>query len=170
MHKAYVGLGSNLDGPAGQLRAALDDIAAIEGVTHVQPSRLYQTPPWGVTEQPDFVNAVASLHTSLSPESLLAQLQALERRSGRSRAGLRWGPRRLDLDLLLYDDWVSTDASVQVPHPRMMQRAFVLVPLAELAPQLHIPGHGSLQELLASLDPQERAAVVALEPSGRHAE
>lgn len=170
MHKAYVGLGSNLDGPADRLRAALGDLAAIDGVTDVQASQLYQTPPWGVVEQPDFINAVAGLHTSLSPGHLLAELQALEKLSGRSREGLRWGPRQLDLDLLLYDDWVSTDASIQVPHPRMMRRAFVLVPLAELAPQLHIPGHGSLHDLLAALDPQERAGVVALEPADGHAE
>lgn len=170
MHEAYVGLGSNLDGPADRLRVALRDMAAIPGVTGVQPSRLFRTPPWGVTEQPDFVNAVARVHTSLPPERLLAELLALEQRSGRDRGGERWGPRRLDLDLLLYDDWISDDAAVQVPHPRMTQRSFVLVPLAELAPQLHIPGHGPVQALLAGLDAQARAEVVALEPPSGHAE
>lgn len=164
MHEAYVGLGSNLDDPTAQLRAALHDLAALDGVTIVGTSQFFRTPPWGMTDQPDFINAVAHVRTRLTPALLLAELLALERRAGRSRSAERWGPRRLDLDLLLYDGWVSDDPAVQVPHPRMTSRAFVMVPLAELAPDLVVPGHGRVDALLAALDPEERAAVVALEP------
>ena len=156
--RAFVGLGSNLDDPAAQLRRAFAALEAIEGVHAVRRSRLYRTPPWGRVDQPDFVNAVAELDTTLSPHALLLELQGLEARFGRARRE-HWGPRVLDLDLLLHGDGEIRDAGLQLPHPRLHERAFVLVPLADLAPDLHVPGRGSVSALLAGVD---RAGVEAL--------
>jgi 2-amino-4-hydroxy-6-hydroxymethyldihydropteridine diphosphokinase len=149
--RAYVGLGSNLDDPAAQLRRAFDELAALDGVHGVRRSRLFRTPPWGRLDQPHFVNAVAELDTTLSPRPLLDRLQALEARFGRARRE-RWGPRVLDLDLLLHGDAVLDEDGLHVPHPRLHERAFVLVPLAELAPGLVVPGRGAVSSLLAGVD------------------
>ena len=156
--RAFVGLGSNLDDPAAQLRRAFDALERIEGVHAVRRSRFYRTPPWGRVDQPDFVNAVAELDTTLAPHALLLELQALEARFGRARRE-HWGPRVLDLDLLLHGDREIRDAGLQLPHPRLHERAFVLVPLADLAPGLHVPGRGSVSALLAGVD---RAGIEAL--------
>jgi 2-amino-4-hydroxy-6-hydroxymethyldihydropteridine diphosphokinase len=156
--RAYVGLGSNLDDPAAQLLRAFDEIERLDGVHAVRRSRLYRTPPWGRLDQPEFVNAVAQLDTTLRPRELLAHLQALEMRFGRARRE-HWGPRVLDLDLLLHGAAELDDPGLHLPHPRLHERAFVLVPLAELAPDLHIPGRGSVSALLAGVD---RAGIEAL--------
>lgn len=159
----FVGLGANLDDPRGQIRAALDAIETLPGTRVIAVSRLHAGPAWGPVEQPDYVNAVAELETVLGPEALLEALLAVERRLGRDRSVARYGPRRIDLDLLL-DGAASIDApGLRVPHPHLAERAFVLVPLAEIAPDTDVPGIGRARDLLARLDPVERARVRALE-------
>ena len=149
--RAYVGLGSNLDQPERQVRQALAALAVLPGTSLVRASRLYRTAPWGDTSQPDFVNAVAALDTTLAPERLMAELQRIEAAAGRARER-RWGPRVLDLDLLLHGASCLDGASLRVPHPHLHERAFVLVPLAEIAPSLEVPGQGPVRELLRRLD------------------
>lgn len=150
--RAYVALGSNQGDPQGQVRAALDALDALHDTRLLRHSALYRTPPWGVADQPDFINAVAELDTRLAPMALMQALLDIEQRAGRTRAGRRWGPRTLDLDLLLYDDRMLDEPDLTVPHPRMAERAFVLLPLAELDPQLHIPGQGRVDALLGRVD------------------
>jgi 2-amino-4-hydroxy-6-hydroxymethyldihydropteridine diphosphokinase len=152
MVAAFIGLGSNLQDPRGQLLRALDELAAIPASRLVARSPLYQSDPVGPPGQPDYVNAVARLDTELPAEKLLDALQAIEQGHQRQRT-VRWGPRTLDLDLLLYGDAVIETQRLQVPHPRMDQRAFVLYPLADIAPALIIPGHGPLPGLLAAHPP-----------------
>lgn len=152
MGKAWIGLGSNQDGPARQVRTAFDELGTLPGTRVLHRSRLYRTPPWGpIAGQPDYANAVAELETSLQPRELLAALQGLEDAHGRVRRE-RWGPRTLDLDLLLYDELTMETDDLTLPHPRIAGRAFVLVPLAELAPRLRVPGAGAAAELLARVD------------------
>ena len=149
--RAWVGLGSNLREPRQQIDAALQALAAIPQTQLLRASRLYRTPPWGRLDQPDFINAVAELATTLAPEALLAQLRRIEHDAGRQRLE-RWGPRSLDLDLLLHGDARIDTETLQLPHPRLHERAFVLVPLAELAPELWIEPHGRVIDLLAQVD------------------
>ena len=146
MTLAYVGLGSNLGDREGTIRAAL---AKLPGVVAV--STLRETDPVGITDQPRFLNGVAALETELAPRELLDVLLAVERRLGRER-GQRWGPRTIDLDLLLYGDEVIDETGLTIPHPRLHERRFVLEPLAELSPALVVPGRGRLEDLLAELD------------------
>lgn len=139
--EAFIALGGNV----GDVRSTFDRaIATLSDGTAVRlaaRSSDYQTPPWGVTDQPPFVNAVIAVTTSLTPHGLLARTKECERALGRDRAReLRWGPRSIDLDLLAYDDLVVDDADLILPHPRLLERAFVLVPLAEIAPDLVIGG------------------------------
>jgi 2-amino-4-hydroxy-6-hydroxymethyldihydropteridine diphosphokinase len=148
---AYVALGSNLDDPEAQVERGFAALAALPGTLLRARSRRYRTPPWGVVDQPDFVNAVARLETSLAPRTLLDVLLAIEARAGRVR-GLRYGPRVLDLDLLLYGDCELREAGLTLPHPRLHERAFVLLPLADLAPDLEVPGRGRVADLLAQVD------------------
>lgn len=148
---AYVALGSNLDGPRAQVARGFDALAALPDATLGARSRLYRTPPWGVLDQPDFVNAVVRLDTSLPPRQLLAALLDIEAHAGRVR-GVPNGPRTLDLDLLLYGDVVLDGPDLVIPHPRLHQRAFVLLPLADMAPGLEIPGRGRVADLLAGVD------------------
>lgn len=151
MTLAYVALGSNLGDPQQQLRDAMDALANLPDTRLLQRSHLYRTPPWGMLEQPPFVNAVVQLDTMLSPHALLDALLAIEQQSGRVRAE-RNGPRTLDLDLL-HVDGVQLDApQLTLPHPRMAERAFVLLPLHDVAPALLLPGHGTVAERLAQLD------------------
>ncbi|WP_329740704.1 2-amino-4-hydroxy-6-hydroxymethyldihydropteridine diphosphokinase [Dyella sp. A6] len=152
MHRAYVALGSNLGDPKRQVLDALDGLAALPGSRMLARSRLYLTPPWGVREQPQFVNAVAALETSLSPHALLDALLAMERAAGRLRDGERWGPRTLDLDVLHMDGVRIDDERLTLPHPRIAQRAFVLLPLHDVAPMLELPGQGRVDTLLAQVD------------------
>ena len=157
-HVAFVGLGSNLQDPAAQLQRTIAALGRLPGTQLLRASRLYRTPPWGLLEQPEFVNAVVELSTTLGARDLLEALQALERAAGRAREQ-RWGPRVLDLDLLLYDALQLDEPGLHLPHPHLHERAFVLVPLAELAPALRVPGRAAVSELLATVD---RAGIEAL--------
>lgn len=136
--KAYVGLGSNLGDREATIRAALEALAALPDTALLRASSLYDTEPVGETEQPDFLNAVAELDTGLAPHQLLWNLMLIEKRLGRVRA-TRWGPRTIDLDLLLAGDLVLDEPELQVPHPELTRRSFVLVPLVELDPMLRHP-------------------------------
>lgn len=146
MTVAYVGVGSNLGDREATIRAAID---ALPGVIAV--SQLRETDPVGVTDQPAFLNGAVALETELSPRELLDRLLAVERELGRERRE-RWGPRTIDLDLLLYGDEAIDEAGLTVPHPRLHERRFVLEPLADIAPALVIQGHGRVKDLLAELD------------------
>lgn len=146
---AYVGLGSNLDEPIGQVTRALDELDDIPETVCVARSRLYCSAPLGPVAQPHFINAVAALHTALSAQGLLGCLHEVECRHGRVRDGRKWGPRTLDLDLLLYGEGALNAPGLQIPHPGLTERNFVLYPLYELAPELEIPGLGRLRALLA---------------------
>ena len=149
---AYVGLGSNLDDPARQVRGALAALAGLDRTVLVARSSLYGSRPWGLTEQPDFVNAVAGLLTRLPVEQFFAQLRELQGRLGRAPATVRWGPRRIDLDLLVFDQLMLDTPGLTLPHPGVVSRNFVLYPLGEIAPDLVIAGSGRVSELLAKLD------------------
>jgi 2-amino-4-hydroxy-6-hydroxymethyldihydropteridine diphosphokinase len=142
---AYVGLGSNLGDREQLIREAAELIAA------KRLSTIRETEPWGLEDQPRFLNAVAELQTSLTPRHLLDRLLEVERRLGRERSGPRWGPRTIDLDLLLYGEQALDEPGLVVPHPRLRERAFVLEPLAELVPAQKIPGNGTVAEALAGL-------------------
>lgn len=150
--QAYVALGANLGDPQRQVRDAMQALDALAHTRVTARSPLYLTPPWGVTEQPAFVNAVAGVETSLSARDLLAALQELESRAGRTRDGQRWGPRVLDLDLLLYGNAHLHEDQLDIPHPRLADRAFVLLPLADIAGGLDVPGLGRVADLLARVD------------------
>ena len=146
--RAYIGLGSNLGDREATLREALDRLGAGEGIAVVAVSSFRETDPVGVLDQPRFLNAAAALETSLAPRELLERLLAVERALGRDRAQEeRWGPRTLDLDLLLYGDEEVDEPGLTVPHPRLAERAFVLEPLLELDPGLRLPGGRALREL-----------------------
>jgi 2-amino-4-hydroxy-6-hydroxymethyldihydropteridine diphosphokinase len=148
---AYVALGSNLGDPRQQVLDAMEALAKLPQTRLLKRSQLYRTPPWGVLEQPPFINAAVQLDTTLSPHSLLDALIGIEQTAGRVRAQ-RNGPRTLDLDLLHVDGMQLDDERLTLPHPRMAERAFVLLPLHDLAPSLQLPGRGSVAELLARLD------------------
>jgi 2-amino-4-hydroxy-6-hydroxymethyldihydropteridine diphosphokinase len=150
---AYVGIGANLDDPAARVRGAFAALAAMPQTRLLKRSSLYRSEPQGYREQPDFVNAVAELETALAPQDLLAGLQAIENSAGRTRSFPN-APRTLDLDLLLYGDARLDRPGLAVPHPRMHERAFVLVPLLEIAPQAGIPGRGPARQCLAQMPPQ----------------
>jgi 2-amino-4-hydroxy-6-hydroxymethyldihydropteridine diphosphokinase len=149
---AWIGLGSNLAGPRQQVELGLDALARLPQSQLQQRSHLYRSTPWGVRDQPDFVNAVAAIETGLAPNDLMVALLDIERRFGRERNADRWGPRILDLDLLLYADRAIDEAGLRVPHPHLHERPFVLLPLAEIAPHLQIPGRGSISDLVARVD------------------
>lgn len=151
---AWVAIGGNQGQVRATLEAAIEAIDALPGTRVLQRSSLYRTPAWGRTDQPDFINGVLAVETTLAAPDLLANLLGIERRFGRLRdedAG-RWGPRTLDLDLLLHDDQVLELPGLSLPHPRLHERAFVLVPLAEIAPGLVVPGWGRVDGLLAKVD------------------
>lgn len=163
-HHAWIGLGSNLDDPFLQVQTALQELAQLPQTRLLRASRLWHSKPMGPQDQPDYVNAVAELETSLEPLALLDQLQALEQSHRRVRLQ-HWGPRTLDLDLLLYDQQQINHPRLQVPHPGLTQRSFVLAPLAELEPELLIPGHARVSQLLSALPDSERLQVLPLEAS-----
>lgn len=152
MPRAYVGLGANLGDREGALRAALAALEATEGIDVAAVSTFRETDPVDYLDQPRFLNAVAALDTTLAPRELLDALLEVERSLGRTRDGPRFGPRTIDLDLLLYGDESLDEPGLTVPHPRLHERAFVLEPLAELDPGLVVPGHGSLETLRQKLD------------------
>lgn len=151
MTLAYVALGSNLGDPRQQVLDAMEALARLPDTCLLKRSHLYRTPPWGVLEQPPFINAAVQLDTTLSPHGLLDALIEIEQAAGRVRAQ-RNGPRTLDLDLLHVDGVQLDDERLTLPHPRMAERAFVLLPLHDLAPSMQLPGSGSVAELLARLD------------------
>ena len=148
---AYIGIGSNLERPRRQVLDARDALAALPDTRLVRFSPLYRNPAIGPGHQPDYVNAVAAIETRLAPGELLRALQAIETRQGRVRDALRWTPRTIDLDLLLYGDQMIESESLRVPHPCMGERAFVLRPLHDIAPDLDIPRLGSVAALLAAV-------------------
>jgi len=150
---AHIGLGSNLDDPVRQVRQALQELGGLARTQLLASSSLYRTAPVGKLDQPDFINAVAMLDTALSPRELLQELLALEAHHGRVRSE-RNGPRTLDLDLLLLGDLVLHEPGLEVPHPRMHERAFVLLPLEQVSPDAVIPGRGSVKDLKARLADQ----------------
>ena len=150
--KAWIALGSNLDNPAVRVAGALEELDHLPDTRLIGRSSLYETRPWGMTDQPNFINAVAAVKTGLEPRPLLDALLDLELAQGRRRdAEERWGPRRLDLDLLLYDELTMDTDRLTLPHPRMHERAFVLVPLLEVDPELSVPGRGPVAGLLATV-------------------
>ena len=148
MVTAYIGLGANLDDPAAQVELAMEELARLAESRLTARSSLYASAPVGYAEQPDFINAVAAIETRLSPRALLEALLDIEHTHGRNRT-FRNAPRTLDLDLLLYGDAHFHEENLTLPHPRMHERAFVLLPLLEIAPELVIPGHGQANTLVA---------------------
>jgi 2-amino-4-hydroxy-6-hydroxymethyldihydropteridine diphosphokinase len=152
MPRAYIGLGANLGDRAGTLRDALAALDALDGIEVVAVSGFRETDPVGYLDQPRFLNGAAALETVLAPRELLDALLAVERSLGRTREGPRFGPRTIDLDLLLYGDESFDEPGLTVPHPRLHERAFALEPLVELDPGLVVPGKGPLEALLQKLD------------------
>jgi 2-amino-4-hydroxy-6-hydroxymethyldihydropteridine diphosphokinase len=149
--RAYVGLGANLGDREATLRRAVELLAGVEGVEVVAVSELRETEPVGVVDQPAFLNGAVAVETSLSPRELLDSLLRVELQLGRVRDGTRWGPRTVDLDLLVYGDEVVDEPGLRVPHPRLHERRFALEPLAELDPALVVPGQGAVSALLTRL-------------------
>ncbi|MCP5269190.1 MAG: 2-amino-4-hydroxy-6-hydroxymethyldihydropteridine diphosphokinase [Zoogloeaceae bacterium] len=141
--RAYIALGANLEDPEAHVSAAIDALAKLPESTLVARSSLYRTAPVGLAAQPDFINAVAAVDTGIAPDDLLEALFAIERQFGRVRHEKN-GPRTLDLDLLLYGDQVINTPHLHLPHPRLHLRAFVIVPLAEIAPDCRLPGRGTV--------------------------
>ncbi|MDH0338783.1 2-amino-4-hydroxy-6-hydroxymethyldihydropteridine diphosphokinase [Pseudomonas otitidis] len=169
MERVYIGLGSNLSDPANQLRNALAALAALPGTQLSAVSSLYSSDPLGPPDQPRYSNAVAALDTDLAPLDLLDALQAIELSQGRVRKDERWGPRTLDLDILLFGQRQIDEPRLQVPHYHMHARAFVLYPLAEIAPDLQLPDGRPLQALLhacpyAGLERIEGLSALAVTP------
>jgi 2-amino-4-hydroxy-6-hydroxymethyldihydropteridine diphosphokinase len=152
MARAFVGLGANIGSRRSTLKRALELLGAEEGIEVVAVSRFRETDPVGFVDQPRFLNAAAMLETELAPHELLDRLLAVERALGRTRDGPRFGPRTVDLDLLLYADERVSEPGLDLPHPRLHERRFALEPLAELDPALVVPGRGPVSTLLAELD------------------
>jgi 2-amino-4-hydroxy-6-hydroxymethyldihydropteridine diphosphokinase len=146
---AYIGLGSNLSDPAAQVRAALERLAGLPQTLRVAVSRLYGSRPMGAVSQPDFVNAVAGLLTRLPALALLRELRKLEAQAGRPAVHEHWGPRVIDLDVLVFGREQCNGTELVLPHPGVVERNFVLYPLADIAPDLEVPGRGRVRELLA---------------------
>ncbi len=147
--KAYIGLGSNLNDPESQLRQGFAALAGLTDCRNLLASDLYLSLPFGDVDQPNFVNAVAAMETRCSPQALLTALQGIEHSQGRTRE-LRWGPRTLDLDILLYGGEIVDQPDLIIPHPGLLQRDFVLYPLFEIASEIVIPGHGRIRGCLAA--------------------
>jgi len=153
MTRSFVGLGANLEDPRGQIERAIELLAAEDGIELVAVSSLRETDPVGYEDQPRFLNGAAELRTSLRARELLERLLAVERRLGRVRGdGPRFGPRTIDLDLLLFGEEQIDEPGLRVPHPRLHERRFALEPLAELDPELDVPGLGRVENALAALD------------------
>ena len=152
MPRAYVGLGANLGPREVTLLRAVDLLAGEPGIEVLAVSQLHETDPVGNTDQPEFLNGAVSAETTLEPREFLDALLRVERELGRVRDGTPWGPRTIDLDLLVYGDEIVDEPGLRVPHPRLHERRFALEPLVELEPELVIPGQGPVSELLAHLD------------------
>lgn len=151
---AYVAIGSNLDDPLVQVRAAFDALAGLSRTRLVARSKLYRTRPLGPQDQPEFVNAAAGLLTELTPHELLRALKQIETALGRETPIVRWGPRRIDLDLLLHGQARISDADLVIPHPGLPSRNFVLYPLRDIAPDLVVAEHGRISDLAARAGPE----------------
>ena len=151
MTTAYVGLGANLDDRRATIERALRLLGEVPGVDVLAVSALHETDPVGFENQPRFLNGAVAVETALTARELLGVLLDVERRLGRTRDGPRFGPRTIDLDLLLYGEAVLDEPGLTVPHPRLHERRFALEPLAELAPGLVVPGRGRVEELLRGL-------------------
>ena len=149
---AYIGVGSNLQDPLQQVKDAIVALDQVPETRCIQSSSLYRSFPMGPTDQPDYINAVAELETTLSARMLLQQLQNIEARHGRVRSGERWSSRTLDLDILMYNQDVIDESDLNIPHLGMHDRAFVLYPLYEIVPDLLIPERGSLKNVLRALE------------------
>lgn len=149
--RAFIGLGANLGHREATIARAVELVSQAEGVDIVAVSSLRETEPWGPVEQPPYLNGAVEVETDLRPGSLLKVLLGVEHALGRDRSGERWGPRTIDLDLLLYEDVDVDEPGLTVPHPRLHERLFALEPLAELAPDAVVPGLGTVAELLAAL-------------------
>ncbi|HBH63271.1 MAG TPA: 2-amino-4-hydroxy-6-hydroxymethyldihydropteridine diphosphokinase [Erwinia persicina] len=152
MIRVYLALGSNLADPLHQVHSALHALAAIPDTTLVATSSLYRTPPYGPPDQPDFLNAAVALDTRLDAETLLNHTQRIELEQGRVRKAHRWGPRTLDLDIMLFGEQTLSTPRLTVPHYDMLNRAFMLLPLLEIAPALCLPDGTRLADILARLD------------------
>jgi 2-amino-4-hydroxy-6-hydroxymethyldihydropteridine diphosphokinase len=148
VERAFIGIGANLGDPIAQVRAAIDALATLPDSRLAAASSLYASAPLAYTHQPDFVNAVVALDTALEPHALLGELQAIESRFGRART-FRNAPRTLDLDILLYGNRVIDEPGLELPHPRLHERAFALMPVVEIDPDCVIPGRGRASEWLA---------------------
>ena len=151
---SYIGLGSNLDGPVEQVKTAVNEISLADGIRVMAVSGLYRTAPVGPQDQDYFINAVMKIETSLSPEDLLKRLQEIEHLHHRIRT-VHWGPRTLDLDILLYGNDTVDLPHLSIPHPEMKRRGFVLVPLLDIAPDLVLPDGSSVSDLVRLLDPDD---------------
>ncbi len=149
--RAYVGLGSNLNSPVQQVEQALSTLKAIPNTKLISHSSLYQSAPMGPQDQPNYINAAAALDTTLDAEALLTALQSIENQHDRVRDGHHWGPRTLDMDLLLYGEVQQKSIRLTLPHPGLHLRSFVLVPLNEIAPDLIVPGLGKLQKIMNNI-------------------
>ena len=161
MADALLGLGGNVGDVRATLARAIERFADGKDVTLTARSSDYTTPPWGVTEQPPFINCAIAVETALAPQALLARALEVERALGRDRAHeQRWGPRRIDIDLLAYDDIALDDAGLVLPHPRLFERAFVLVPLNEIVPERMVGGV-RVRDALARID---TSGIVKLQP------
>ena len=150
--RAYIGIGSNLDDPVAQVKEAIEELDMLPDTILAERSSLYTSKPMGPQDQPDYVNAVVGLDTLLSPEDLFARMVKIEGLAGRMRDAEQWGPRVLDLDLLLYGKNKIHTAELTVPHPGLHERDFVIIPLAEIAGNLNIPGHGLLSTLINQVE------------------
>lgn len=152
MGRAYVGLGSNLGDRGATLTRAIQLLGEREGVEIVAVSSFHETEPVGYLDQPAFLNAAVEIETSLEPGALLAVLLSVEQELGRTRVGPRYGPRTVDLDLLLMEGTTIDEPGLTIPHPRLHERAFALAPLVELDPSLVVPGYGSVDQLLRQVE------------------
>jgi 2-amino-4-hydroxy-6-hydroxymethyldihydropteridine diphosphokinase len=155
---AYIGLGTNLGDRAANLERALRELAGTPGIRMRRTAAVYETAPVGRTDQDWFLNTVAEIETPLAPQALLKELQAIESRLGRVRRE-RWGPRVIDLDILLYGDRMIDEPGLQVPHPRLTERAFAVVPLAEIAPEVMLPGNLRLADLTRRLAREQQIRI-----------
>ncbi len=155
----FIGIGSNQNDPLAQVQQAFTALDGLTASQVVATSRCYRNPPMGPVAQPDYVNAVAQLDTALKPQSLLDALKALEVDAGRQLDGVRWGARPLDLDILLYAEQTLDTQTLQIPHPGLPSRAFVLYPLADIDPTLVIPGMGPLEQLMQGISAADLVAI-----------
>ena len=162
MTDVYIGIGSNLDDPLYHVKQAISELRQLAQCEYIATSALYRSAPMGPPEQPDYINAASLLQTHLAPLDLLDQLQTIEHAHGRIRDGQRWGPRPLDLDILLYGEKSINESRLRVPHPGLHERSFVLYPLQDINPDLVIPGYGPLATLI---DQCPHIALERLDPS-----